>query len=130
MPTTDRPLDNFVQEYARRAQSRRDFITSSRFSELMDEFRRVVDGGNIISQEAVNCELVKYPFTKDEFRDAVESVFENHPPEEVTREGGSFPVLATNYKGLGFSVMIGQGSSYDIGPEISGLTTALDWDVC
>ncbi|GEM_PF-4062308 len=125
MSITDNPLSGFVQEYARRARVRRDFINTPRFSELMTEFNRIVSGGDVVTSERVAYFSQEYPFTKEEFRDAVESVFENYPPEEVTREGWSFPVLATNYKGLGFSVMIGQGSSYDIGQEIRGLTAAL-----
>lgn len=95
-------------------RARRSFFESAPFNRLMDLFRAEVEKRGVIDQESVIYDRSgAYPFTADEFRHAFESV-----TTCVTNEredlSGPFPVYVTAYKGLEFSVMIGQGSAYFI----------------
>jgi len=117
---------SIVEGIVRESRIKRDFINTPRFSELMGEFNRIVSGGEVVTSGSVAYELpAKYPFTKEEFEMAVDAVFKNYEPEEVSGGDRIFPRFAVNYRALGFSVTVGQGASYMVGPEVRGLTPIL-----
>jgi hypothetical protein len=53
----------------------------------------------------------QYPFTATEFKHAFESVAQ-YAPGQVEDRSGLSPALKTEYRGLVFTVLLGQGSAY------------------
>ena len=114
-------IENIIQNI----KDRKDFINTPRFSELVAEFKRIVGEGNVITSEDTMYHADNYSFTAKEFNKAVETIFENYPPDYVPDNNSSFAEFATNYDNLGFVVMSGQGSSYTVQSPVPHITPVL-----
>lgn len=90
------------------------FFESPAFETLMGQFRSATRRG-VVEQEAVVYAHRSFPFTADDFRRAFESVMAHAPgaPRQETTPS-DFTRLTKTYRGLDFSVLIGQGSTYSI----------------
>lgn len=119
-------MGDILERYIRQHEEKVAFIKTPRFAELTELFKDAVARDGVIDGEQVKYHPEEYPFTPDEFRMAVESVFANYEPVEIPGEEGTFPRFASNYQGLGFAVLVGQGSVYAVQEPFRGITDSLD----
>lgn len=93
------------------------FYESDEFPRLISLFKRAARRQGGLDQDAINYGLGRpYPFTADEFRTTFEAVMDLAPGETQATRPNGFLRLTKAYEGLEFSVLIGQGSIYQVHP--------------